>query len=80
MLASKSSNLFKNTVFRTVQRQAGKSLTSASKAAQIPVTNKNTQPVYVMGCKPQVRAFSSYPDHMKLEMPNLSPTMEKVSS
>jgi hypothetical protein len=25
------------------------------------------------------RMFSSYPDHLKLEMPNLSPTMEKVS-
>ena len=26
-----------------------------------------------------MRAFSSLPDHIKLEMPNLSPTMEKVS-
>lgn len=26
-----------------------------------------------------VRYFSSLPDHVKLEMPNLSPTMEKVS-
>lgn len=25
------------------------------------------------------RSFASYPDHLKLEMPNLSPTMEKVS-
>ena len=24
------------------------------------------------------RMFSNYPDHSKLEMPNLSPTMEKV--
>lgn len=24
------------------------------------------------------RAFSSFPPHVKLEMPNLSPTMEKV--
>lgn len=27
----------------------------------------------------QARGFASYPDHLKLEMPNLSPTMEKVS-
>lgn len=27
--------------------------------------------------KTSVRMFSSYPDHIKLEMPNLSPTMEK---
>ena len=26
-----------------------------------------------------MRSFSSLPDHIKLEMPNLSPTMEKVS-
>ena len=26
-----------------------------------------------------LRSFSSLPDHIKLEMPNLSPTMEKVS-
>jgi hypothetical protein len=26
-----------------------------------------------------MRMFSSYPDHIKMEMPNLSPTMEKVS-
>ena len=26
------------------------------------------------------RAFSSLPEHIKLEMPNLSPTMEKVST
>ena len=32
----------------------------------------------VMGKVP-MRMFSSYPDHIKLEMPNLSPTMEKVS-
>ena len=25
------------------------------------------------------RSFASYPSHLKLEMPNLSPTMEKVS-
>ena len=55
MLASKSSNIFKNTVFRAVGRQAGKSLSSASKAAQIPVQNKSAQPVYVMGFKPQMR-------------------------
>ena len=28
----------------------------------------------------QYRAFSSLPEHIKLEMPNLSPTMEKVST
>ena len=27
-----------------------------------------------------IRQFSSLPDHIKLEMPNLSPTMEKVSN
>jgi hypothetical protein len=27
----------------------------------------------------QSRAFASLPDYIKLEMPNLSPTMEKVS-
>ena len=29
--------------------------------------------------KMAIRQFSSLPDHIKLEMPNLSPTMEKVS-
>ena len=28
----------------------------------------------------QVRTFASLPDHIKLDMPNLSPTMEKVCS
>ena len=27
-----------------------------------------------------MRGFASLPDHIKLEMPNLSPTMEKVSN
>ena len=33
----------------------------------------------MMGSPMQVRLFSSLPSHIKLEMPNLSPTMEKVS-
>jgi pyruvate dehydrogenase E2 component (dihydrolipoamide acetyltransferase) len=32
---------------------------------------------FMMGGPIQMRMFSSYPDHIKLEMPNLSPTMEK---
>jgi hypothetical protein len=27
-----------------------------------------------------MRTFAALPDHIKLEMPNLSPTMEKVSA
>ena len=27
-----------------------------------------------------MRSFAALPDHIKLEMPNLSPTMEKVST
>lgn len=27
----------------------------------------------------EIRQFASLPDHITLEMPNLSPTMEKVS-
>jgi len=34
---------------------------------------------FLMGSPMQVRLFSSLPSHIKLEMPNLSPTMEKVS-
>jgi len=33
----------------------------------------------VITMKIPMRGFSSLPDFMKLEMPNLSPTMEKVS-
>lgn len=33
----------------------------------------------VEAAKPKAAAAKSYPDHIKLEMPNLSPTMEKVS-
>jgi pyruvate dehydrogenase E2 component (dihydrolipoamide acetyltransferase) len=32
---------------------------------------------FLMGSPMQVRLFSSLPSHIKLEMPNLSPTMEK---
>jgi len=32
---------------------------------------------FMMGSPMQVRLFSSLPSHIKLEMPNLSPTMEK---
>lgn len=43
------------------------------------LNNNRAQTFSMLGCPVQMRQFSSYPDHVKLEMPNLSPTMEKVS-
>ena len=40
--------------------------------------NRTRTPVQVFGAI-EKRAFS-YPEHLVMEMPNLSPTMEKVSS
>jgi hypothetical protein len=57
-----------------------------SSQVQIPkmsyVTMLNRQRVQafgMLGNSIQMRNFASLPDHIKLEMPNLSPTMEKVS-
>lgn len=44
------------------------------------INNHRANVSSLMGSRIQMRQFSSLPDHIKLEMPNLSPTMEKVSS
>jgi len=41
-------------------------------------TNKTSLSAIVS--KGSFRSFASLPDYVKLEMPNLSPTMEKVST
>ena len=58
-------------------------MTSNSKFCQMPQFSAVSQSIarksFLMGSPIQMRMFSSYPDHLKMEMPNLSPTMEKVS-
>ena len=67
---------------RASQQTAIKALLS-SKPIQMPHVTVMKQQMarqsFMMGGQYQMRMFSSYPDHIKLEMPNLSPTMEKVS-
>jgi len=43
-------------------------------------SNAARKPTQITGGQVDLRYFSSLPGHVKLEMPNLSPTMEKVSS
>lgn len=45
--------------------------------SQISKNNKQVSVKNVMSSVMPLRKFSSLPDHLKLEMPNLSPTMEK---
>ena len=71
-----------------------KLLTRSAPIASIPVSRysmlQKTTPMAGKGAQLEpkkaalvgagpVRHFSSYPEHLVLEMPNLSPTMEKVS-
>ena len=43
------------------------------------ILTMQSRPLFNLDGQRPIRQFSSLPDHIKLEMPNLSPTMEKVS-
>ena len=75
-------------VLRTVLNNVGKrqTIAAAQRIALIPsnvqgasffVLNNNFREVRALNSY-VTRSFSSFPPHTKLEMPNLSPTMEKV--
>ena len=83
-MAKVAGNTTKSLQQRVAQQNAVKALlTSKTQYPQIPKYSMMSQSFarqsFLMGSPMQVRLFSSLPSHIKLEMPNLTPTMEKVS-
>ena len=75
MLANRSKQLVNSAFKRMTVRAVGTSLTT--KMALMTVQKRVPRAAGLLTA--QRRAFSgSLPDHIELEMPNLSPTMEKV--
>jgi hypothetical protein len=84
-LTAKTSKQVFKTALSTVGRR--QTIAAAQRIALIPsntqamtffVVNKSSQEARTLSEYGR-RGFSSLPSHTKLEMPNLSPTMEKVS-
>ena len=65
----------RHTIAAVAQRLA--LVPSHTQAMTFFVVNKNSQDAKYLNTF-EKRGFSSLPSHTKLEMPNLSPTMEKV--
>ena len=75
------SKLMSANTMRVAMAAASNSLVNSQAAMGLMTLNKtNGRFNKVELTKTSVRGFSSLPDHIVLEMPNLSPTMEKVTS